>query len=52
MEEAGPLEAGLLAAHPEDRRDAHHQGHQVLDEEEGEVGVAGLLHLGVTGGEE
>lgn len=52
VEEAGPLEAGLLAAHPEDRRDAHHQRHQVLDKEQGQVRVTGLLHLGVTGGEE
>lgn len=45
VEEAGPLEAGLLTAHPEDRGDSHNQHHQVLDEEERQVGPAGALHL-------
>ena len=49
VEEAGPLEAGLLAAHPEDGGDANHQRHQVLDEKQGEVRVTGLLHLGSDG---
>lgn len=48
MEEAGPLEAGLFTAHPEDRGDSYDQHHQVLDEEEGQVGTAGLLHLNIN----
>ena len=45
VEETGPLKAGLLTAHPEDRGDAHHQHHQVLNEKEGDVRPARLLHL-------
>ncbi len=45
VEEAGPLEAGLLTAHPEHRGDPHDQHHQVLDQEQGQVRTAGLLHL-------
>lgn len=45
VEEAGPLKAGLLAAHPEHGGDAHDQHHQVLDEEQGQVGSTGVLHL-------
>ena len=46
VQEAGPLEAGLLAAHPEDGGDPHHQHHQVLDEEEDQRWLVALLHLG------
>lgn len=45
VHEAGPLEAGLLAAHPEHRGDSHHQHHQILNEEENCSWMAGLLHL-------
>lgn len=45
VEEAGPLEAGLLTAHPEHRRDSYDQHHQVLDQEQGQVRTTGLLHL-------
>lgn len=45
VEEAGPLEAGLLTAHPEHRGDSYDQHHQVLDQEQGEVRTTGLLHL-------
>lgn len=45
MEEAGPLEAGLLTAHPEHRGDSYDQHHQVLDQEQGQVRTTGALHL-------
>lgn len=45
VKETGPLEAGLLTAHPKDRGDSHHQHHQILNEEEGNTGPAYLLHL-------
>lgn len=48
MEETGPLEAGLLTAHPEHRGDSYNQHHQVLYEEQHQVGVTGLLHLEQT----
>lgn len=50
MEETGPLEAGLLTAHPEHRGDSYNQHHQVLYEEQHQVGVTGLLHLEQTEG--
>lgn len=31
MQEVGPFKTGLLAAHPENRGDAHHQHHQIFD---------------------
>lgn len=48
VEEAGPLEAGLLAAHPEDGGDPHHQHHHVLEQEQAQVGTAAGLHLQQT----
>lgn len=45
MKKAGPLEAGLLTAHPEHRRDADHQHHQVLHDEQNQVRPARLVHL-------
>lgn len=45
MEEAGPLEAGLLAPHPEDGGDSHDEHHQVLDEEQDEIRATGTVHL-------
>lgn len=45
VEEAGPLEARLLTAHPEHRGDSYDQHHQVLDEEQGQVRATGALHL-------
>lgn len=45
MEEAGPLKAGLLTAHPEHRGDPYDQHHQVLDEVQGQVGSTSALHL-------
>lgn len=46
VEEAGPLKAGLFAAHPEHGGDANHQGHQVLHEEQNQVWTAHLSDLG------
>ena len=46
VEEEGPLGAGLLAADPEHARDAHHQGHHVLDQEQSQVRTAALCRLG------
>ena len=48
VEEASPLKAGLLAPHPEHRGDSHNQHHQVLDEEEDQVGPTDALHLEET----
>lgn len=48
VEEAGPLEAGLLTAHPEHRGDSYDQHHQVLDQEQDQVGTTGALHLSDT----
>lgn len=45
VEETSPLKAGLLASNPENRGDSHNQHHQVLDEEEDQVGATGVLHL-------
>lgn len=45
VEEAGPLEAGLLAAHPEDGGNSYDQHHQVLDQEQDQVGTTGAVHL-------
>lgn len=45
VEEAGPLEARLLTAHPEHRGDSYDQHHQVLDQEQGQVRTTGALHL-------
>lgn len=45
VEETGPLEAGLFTADPKHWGDAHHQHHQVLDEEQGDIWPACLFHL-------
>lgn len=45
VEEAGPLETRLLAAHPEHGGDSYDQHHQVLDQEQGQVRTTGVLHL-------
>ena len=46
VEEEGPLGAGLPAADPEHARDAHYQGHHVLDQEQSQVWTAALCRLG------
>lgn len=51
VEEAGPLKAGLLAAHPEDRGDSHHQHHHVLEQEQAQLRTAAAVHLRRTGNE-
>ena len=48
MEEASPLEAGLLTADPEHRGDSYDQHHQILDQEQGKIGAAGALDLQET----
>lgn len=49
VEEAGPLKAGLLTAHPENGGDPHHQHHHVFDQEQSHYWPAGLFNL--TGAE-
>lgn len=45
VHEAGPLKTGLLAAHPENRGDSHHQHHQIFNQEQNCSWMVGLLHL-------